>query len=133
MGSHEDVGVENLVPLRHRQCVQCGTHFSTPLPVIANPLIELTRTHPSTHVGGGPIRLKSQKHDVQIWPTTPAIVWKADRDQSLGVHVHAFQDGQRVIDDSFSEVYLDEARFEHEDLWRMMLQAASSRKFGEHK
>ena len=34
----------------------------------------------------------------------PAIVWTAERPQEFGIHVHVWNAGGRIVDDTFGEV-----------------------------
>lgn len=40
----------------------------------------------------------------QVWASTPAVLWTADRPQERGIHVHVYKDGQYLIDDTFGVV-----------------------------
>ena len=36
-----------------------------------------------------------------MWASTPAVLWTAERPQERGIHVHVYEDGQYVVDDTF--------------------------------
>jgi hypothetical protein len=59
--------------------------------------------------------------DYTIWASTPAIVWTAARPQEFGIHVHAFRDSERIIDDTFGEVMLNGERLDRRKLIDAML------------
>lgn len=40
----------------------------------------------------------------QVWASTPAILWTADRPQDSGIHVHVYKDGAYLIDDTYGTV-----------------------------
>ncbi|MHB8466744.1 MAG: hypothetical protein ACYDH6_19235 [Acidimicrobiales bacterium] len=40
----------------------------------------------------------------QVWASTPAVLWTADRPQERGIHVHVYKDGDYLIDDTFGTV-----------------------------
>lgn len=40
----------------------------------------------------------------QVWASTPAVLWTADRPQERGIHVHVYKDNQYLIDDTFGIV-----------------------------
>jgi hypothetical protein len=40
----------------------------------------------------------------QVWASTPAVLWTANRPQERGIHVHVYKDGQYLIDDTFGVV-----------------------------
>jgi hypothetical protein len=41
----------------------------------------------------------------QVWASTPAVLWTADRPQERGIHVHVYKDGKYLIDDTFGVVH----------------------------
>lgn len=40
----------------------------------------------------------------QVWASTPAVLWTAERAQERGIHVHVYKDGDYLIDDTFGTV-----------------------------
>jgi hypothetical protein len=40
----------------------------------------------------------------QVWASTPAVLWTANRPQERGIHVHVYRDGQYLVDDTFGTV-----------------------------
>jgi hypothetical protein len=40
----------------------------------------------------------------QVWASTPAVLWTAERPQERGIHVHVYKDNEYVIDDTFGTV-----------------------------
>ena len=40
----------------------------------------------------------------QIWASTPAVLWTAERQQERGIHVHVYRDGKYEIDNTFGTV-----------------------------
>jgi hypothetical protein len=40
----------------------------------------------------------------QVWASTPAVLWTANRPQERGIHVHVYKDGQYLVDDTFGTV-----------------------------
>lgn len=43
----------------------------------------------------------------QIWASTPAVLWTAQRAQERGIHVHVYKDGKYLVDDTFGTVLLN--------------------------
>ena len=58
-----------------------------------------------------------------IWPSTPAVFWSRDAPEVWGVHVHAFEGEERVVDDTFGKVFVDGKELQREDLFRKMVSA----------
>lgn len=52
----------------------------------------------------------------QVWASTPAVLWTANRPQERGIHVHVYKDGQYLVDDTFGTV-----RYKGEELERSAL------------
>ena len=40
----------------------------------------------------------------QIWASTPAVLWTAKRPQERGIHVHVYENGEYLVDDTFGTV-----------------------------
>lgn len=55
----------------------------------------------------------------QVWASTPAVLWTAERPQERGIHVHVYKEGDYLIDDTFGVV-----RFQGKELSRAELLAA---------
>ena len=60
------------------------------------------------------------KHDFEIWSSTPAVVWTADRAQELGIHVHVYDGVRRIVDDTFGEVTFKGRALDRKELWQRM-------------
>lgn len=61
-------------------------------------------------------------HHFDMWSSTPAVLWTADRPQEKGIHVHVYDgDGpRRVEDDTFGEVILNGEVLDRKHLWQLM-------------
>ena len=58
----------------------------------------------------------------EMWSSTPAVVWTADRPQERGIHVHVF-DGEgprRIVDDTFGTVIYEGNELDRSALWDRM-------------
>lgn len=56
-----------------------------------------------------------------LWASTPAVLWKADRAQEKGIHVHLTMDGQRIIDDTFGVVIHNNKVLDRSELLSQMI------------
>jgi len=52
----------------------------------------------------------------QVWASTPAVLWTANRPQERGIHVHVYKDGEYLVDDTFGTV-----RYQRQVLQRSVL------------
>lgn len=62
-------------------------------------------------------------HEFEIWSSTPAVVWTADRPQELGIHVHIYEKsigGRRVEDNTFGQVIYKGKLLDRKLLWKQM-------------
>lgn len=57
----------------------------------------------------------------QIWASTPAVLWTADRPQERGIHVHVYKDGEYLIDDTYGEVVYQGELLQRSKLLEMMV------------
>jgi hypothetical protein len=55
-----------------------------------------------------------------VWSSTPAVLWTADRPQELGIHVHIYDKGRRVVDDTFGVVIYQGQELDRKVLWQEM-------------
>lgn len=58
--------------------------------------------------------------DFELWASTPAVLWTANRPQEKGIHVHVYQNGKRVVDDTFGIVTQSGKSLDRKTLWRLM-------------
>lgn len=58
----------------------------------------------------------------EMWSSTPAVVWTADRPQERGIHVHVFEgEGpRRIVDDTFGRVIYQGEEVDRGVLWAKM-------------
>lgn len=102
-------------PHRKHQCNRCGRNFwDKAAPSISNPLADayaqlgLPTAVPGRRVKR-PLSLDSSKFaSLSLWPSNAAIVSTASKAEDVGIHVHAWDhQGEQVIDETYSPVYLD--------------------------
>lgn len=62
--------------------------------------------------------------EFEIWSSTPAVVWTADRPQEKGIHLHIYEgtiEGRRrIIDDTFGTVIFNGVPLNRKALWQLM-------------
>lgn len=58
--------------------------------------------------------------DFEMWSSTPAILWSAKRPQEKGIHVHVYQNGRRVVDDTYGRVIHKGKELDRSFLWQKM-------------
>ena len=62
-------------------------------------------------------------NEFEIWSSTPAVVWTADRPQELGIHVHIYENhigGHRIEDNTFGQVIYKGVPLDRKLLWKSM-------------
>jgi len=101
-------------------CVFCGCEFLEAERSVGNPIVitkralnDASQIRPTTPGLPGPLRIDQTNPalsgGVLIWGSNPAILWTASRDESEGIHVHAFQAGvaEPVVDETYQLVEID--------------------------
>jgi hypothetical protein len=118
---HLDLGDFAVRPHRKHFCANCGqdSTWST-RPIVSTPLKLLHGQKPATYVD--PDRILNLDEyagcDYQLWASTPAILWTGNRPQERGIDVHVRdpEKGNRVVDDTYSEVTLDGRKLSRSEL-----------------
>ena len=57
----------------------------------------------------------------QVWASTPAVLWTAERAQERGIHVHVYKDGNYLIDDTYGTVIFKGKPLQRSDLLAVMI------------
>ncbi|HKY17259.1 MAG TPA: hypothetical protein VJM33_20190 [Microthrixaceae bacterium] len=57
----------------------------------------------------------------QVWASTPAVLWTADRPQERGIHVHIYDNNDYLIDDTYGVVIYDGQKLDRSDLFATMV------------
>ena len=109
---HLDLGDFALEPHRKHFCGNCGRDSTwSKGPIVSTPLKPLHDQLAKSVTFIEPDRRldldKYAGHDYEIWASTPAILWTADRPQEKGIHVHVYDGDRRIKDDTFSLVILE--------------------------
>lgn len=57
----------------------------------------------------------------ELWSSTPAVLWTAERPQEKGIHAHVYDGKKRIVDDTFGVVVFQGAELKRADLWQRMV------------
>jgi hypothetical protein len=125
---HLDLGDFAKKPHRKHFCGNCGSDsiwskeaiVSTPLKPIHDQLaksIEFETPDRSLDLD------EYADCDYDVWASTPAVLWTADRSQEEGVHVHVMKDGKRIVDETFGTVTLEGEQLDRNVLIEKMVSA----------
>ncbi|MGI9066942.1 MAG: hypothetical protein ACR2HX_11140 [Pyrinomonadaceae bacterium] len=116
---------------RTHLCSGCGKLFRDEVRGIGNPAVKIRSAFDHSHrlqpsQQSCDIRQSDYPGGIQIWGSNPALLWTANRDEEEGIHIHAFdQDGTTfLIDDTYSEVTIDNVRLDPKLVRVMMAQSA---------
>lgn len=122
---HLDLGDFGVTPHKKHFCGNCGFDSTwSKTEIISTPLKPLHDAFPKSLNFVEPDRsLNFDDYvdcDYTIWASTPAILWTADRAQEKGIHVHISKGGERLVDETFSEVIMDGKALERSELLKLM-------------
>ncbi len=124
---HLDLGDFGITPHKKHFCANCGYDstwskekiISTPLKPLHDSFLKNAQfVEPNRSVNLD----ECQGCTYNIWASTPAIVWKADRPQEKGIHVHVHDGKSRIIDDTYSEVILGGQKLVRAELFQKMVE-----------
>ena len=123
---HLDLGDFARQPHRKHFCGNCGIDsiwskspiVSTPLKPLHDQLAKSTEFE----IPGRSINLDMHNDcEYEIWASTPAVLWTADRCQEKGIHVHLEKCGTRIVDETFGQVILNGRELDRDELIQKML------------
>lgn len=125
---HLDLGSFARAPHKKHFCGNCGNDsiwsdnaiVSTPL----KPLHDQFNNSNTYITPDRKINIDDYKgNDFELWSSTPAVLWTANRPQELGIHVHIYDKNgtKRIVDDTFSHVIVNGKQLERKDMWQMMI------------
>jgi hypothetical protein len=119
---HLDLGDFAEKPHKKHFCGNCGNDsIWSSEPIVSTPLKPLHDQFSNSNTYIPPDReliLDDYKNcEFEIWASTPAVVWTANRPQEKGIHVHIDQNGSRVVDDTFSRVVKNGQLLDRDEIW----------------
>jgi hypothetical protein len=121
---HTDLGVFNLNPHKKHLCGSCGYFFDVDLVVsCSNALAALPnnwnplKTNKMV-IASKSLSIKSTDYDrIDIWAWSPAALWTMAAPEVInGIHIHAYKNGIRVIDETYGQVEFNGGLLEWQDL-----------------
>lgn len=122
---HLDLGDFARKPHRKHFCANCGRDSTwSKIEMVSTPLKPLHDAF--TNDAGFAVSERSINIDAHpgatysLWASTPAILWTAPRPQEVGIHVHLYAGEERIVDDTYGEVVLNDKKLVREDLLAMM-------------
>lgn len=122
---HLDLGDFAHKPHKKHFCGNCGIDslwskteiVSTPL----KPLYDQLARSTTFIVPDREINLDDYSDcDYDIWASTPAVMWTANRSQEKGIHVHIMRNGKRIVDDTFGNVFQNGKKLSRPKLLKLM-------------
>jgi hypothetical protein len=126
---HLDLGEFAVTPHAKHFCGNCGNDsvWSTGK-IVSSPLVPLHDQFSKSNTYVAPHRTLNMddyagKH-FEVWSSTPAVVWTADRAQEHGIHVHIYESnfgGRRLVDETFGSVKFNGEFLVRTDLWNQMI------------
>jgi len=124
---HLDLGDFARSPHRKHFCGNCGNDsIWSPGPIVSTPLKPLHDRFSNSSTYVVPDREISLDNygglEFDLWSSTPAVLWTANRPQEKGIHVHIYKDGRRIVDDTFGTVVSRGKALDRDALWRNMVE-----------
>jgi len=122
---HLDLGSFARTPHAKHFCGNCGNDsIWSDGKIVSSPLKPLHDQFNNSSTYVVPDReLNLDQYDglrYEMWSSTPAVLWTADRPQERGIHVHVYQGGRRIIDDTYGRVSHGGKELDRHALWQAM-------------
>ncbi|MEO0535283.1 MAG: hypothetical protein AAF215_15600 [Cyanobacteria bacterium P01_A01_bin.123] len=124
---HLDLGDFARKPHKKHFCGNCGNDsIWSPGPIVSTPLKPLHDQFSNSNIYIIPERVVNLDEYAglrfELWASTPAVLWTASRPQEKGIHVHVYDKGRRVVDDTFGTVILHGQELQRDQMWENMVQ-----------
>jgi len=124
---HLDLGDFARTPHKKHFCGNCGNDsIWSPEPIVSTPLKPLHDRFSNGNTYVVPDRALNLDDyaglNLELWSSTPAVLWTANRPQEKGIHVHVYEKGHRVVDDTFWIVTFKGKPLDRNAMWQNMVQ-----------
>ena len=123
---HLDLGDFATKPHKKHFCGNCGNDsiWSTE-PIASTPLKPLHDQFSNSNTFVAPAReVNLDEYEglrFELWASTPAVVWTANRPQERGIHVHVYDGGQCPVNDTFGTVIYHGQALDRMEMWNNMV------------
>ncbi len=123
---HLDLGDFATKAHRKHFCGNCGNDSVwSKEPIVSTPLKPLHDQFSNSNTYVTPDRnLNLDEYEglrFELWASTPAVLWTADRPQEKGIHVHVFENGKRIVDDTYGAVIYQGKELDRSEMWQNMV------------
>jgi hypothetical protein len=117
-------------PHSRHLCSACGRYFKDSRASVGNPICGIRKACgvEAPRLKNAPKKLAIKQSDypggIQIWGSSPALLWTGRNAESKGIHVHAFktQMGLPAIDETYSAVVIDGVKLDPKQVRVLMAQ-----------
>jgi hypothetical protein len=133
--AHSDRDWFSVHPHRLHRCAGCGRQFRGDGAAVGNPILGLRKAlgieERALKVPDRPLVIRQRDYPagIQIWGSSPAILWTNRSQEEEGIHVHAFERNaddpeHPTIDETFSTVTIDGVELDPTKVRILMAQRA---------
>lgn len=128
---HTDKGALAVIPHKVHLCHSCKRKFRKKERAIGNRLAVLRRLVPQYYrnrrrvVPNRSIEIDMSR-EMRIWASNPAILWTAPRPEEEGIHIHLYEKGKKVIDETYGRVIINGREIDPESTRILMAQKTYS-------
>jgi hypothetical protein len=124
---HLDLGDFAISPHKKHFCGNCGNDsIWSAKPIVSTPLKPLHDQFSNSNTYTAPDRTLCLDDyaglKYELWASTPAVLWTAQRPQEKGMHVHVYKNGKRIVDDTFGKVVFQGKELQRSEMWGNMVQ-----------